>query len=94
MNPVLDLFLDHFLNSASCLRITKKVSNEFVVLLRLCIDPFGSFGRHFVGRLSGRALVSSGTAESFVDFCAKARGPTVHQRQFVKNRISDAGLGG
>src|SRR6267142_2003226 len=41
-------------------------------LLRLCIDPFGSFGEHLVGRLMGRALVSSGTAESFFDFCAKA----------------------
>src|SRR5712692_8963149 len=72
MNPVLDLFLDHFLNLISRLRIPKKVFDEFVVLLRLCIDPFGSFGEHLVGTLSGRTLVSSGTAESFFDFCAKA----------------------
>jgi hypothetical protein len=70
MNPV----SDHFLNLASRFRITKKVFNEFVILilLRLCVVPFGSFSEHLVARLSGRALVSSRTPESFFDFCAKA----------------------
>src|SRR5580693_2693524 len=56
VNPIFDLFLDHFLDSASRLWITTKGLSEFVVPLRLCFEVFGRFGEHFVGRLSDCVL--------------------------------------
>jgi hypothetical protein len=50
VNPVFDLFLDHFLDSASRLWITAKGLSEFVVPLRLCFAASARLGEHFLGR--------------------------------------------
>ena len=74
MNPVFDLFLDHFLDSASRLWITAKGLSEFVVPLRLCFEAFARLGEHFVGRLSDCVLVGGRRTEALFDFGAKTFG--------------------
>jgi hypothetical protein len=70
----LNLFLDHFLDSASRLRIIEKGFDVFVVSLRQCFKAFPPLGEHFVCRLNDCVLVGGRRTEPLFDFCAKAFG--------------------